>query len=179
MSGPLGWEQAAGGAHCQLGSEQQRDRSGQLLAWLEATPGQVPWEQLQAGIEWVLEDLDPAIAAAMDRHWKWYWPMAHFQTRGIEMGKQWAVLGWLACRYARDFTVDGLAHELWKVMEASPQEHRRPWRWRHAADIARRAKRFIERADAAEATAVRAYLGSSARPPGTRQPGSRRPGVRA
>jgi hypothetical protein len=179
MSGPLGWEQAAGGAHCQLGSQQQLDRLGQFMAWLEAQPrGSVPWEQIAAGINWVLEEWDPAAVAAMDRHWKWYWPLIYFQTHGVETGRQWAVLGWLACRYARDFTVEGLAHELWEVMEASPQDHRRPWRWRHAADIARRAKRFIERADAAELAAVRAWL-ASARLPGTRQPGSRRPGVRA
>jgi hypothetical protein len=70
------------------------------------------------------------------RHW---WPLVHFQHEGVQQGQQWDRLGWLAVRYARDLTVAGLADELWKVMEASPQDRSSPWRRSHAADIAARA----------------------------------------
>jgi hypothetical protein len=83
-----------------------------------------------------------------EREAKWAWPLTYYKARGIPMGKQWAVLGWLACRYARDFTVDGLYHELREVVAASPNNPRLPWRERQVYDIARRAKRFIERDDA-------------------------------
>jgi hypothetical protein len=78
------------------------------------------------------------------RHW---WPLVYCKCKGIEQGAQWDRLGWLAARYARDLSVRDLADELWEVMQASPQDHRNPWRRHHAVDIAARAHRFIERAD--------------------------------
>lgn len=81
----------------------------------------------------------------------WSWPLVACQIHGIRQGYQWAVLGWLAARYARDFTTARVADELWRAMEASPQDRHDPWTQRHAADIAARAGRFIERADTADA----------------------------
>jgi hypothetical protein len=83
------------------------------------------------------------------------WPLTWYKLRGIPMGSQYHVLGWLAVRYARDFTVAELADELWEVMEASEQNGRKPWRTSHALDYAARACRFTERADAAILAASR------------------------
>lgn len=82
---------------------------------------------------------------------RWAWPLAYFKIHGIERGRQWQVLGHLAARYARDFTADELAHELWEVVQASEQNPRNPWRWHQIRDCAARAKRFIGRADARQA----------------------------
>jgi hypothetical protein len=82
------------------------------------------------------------------------WPMVYYKIHGIPIGQQEVVLRDLAARYARFFTTADLADDLWEVMQASPQRHGYgkdgPWTLRHAADIARRAGRFIDREDAAE-----------------------------
>src|SRR5437773_1561836 len=106
-----------------------------------------PWASPD-GQAWLLAGEDPEFLRAADRHFEHEWPLVYFQIHGIEIGKQWAVLGWLAARYARDFSVDELAHELREVVEASDHSPHRPWREHQVRDIARRAKRFIERADA-------------------------------
>lgn len=120
------------------------------------------------------------------------WPMVYFKIHGIPQGQQWSVLGWLAARYIRLCGVEWLADELWSVMQASPQDERDPWRRSHAKDIAARAERFIDRADARNLPLMRAHgaalhawvLGQPVPPPLARQPGARparvrRPGVRA
>jgi hypothetical protein len=123
------------------------------------------------------------------------WPLAYFKIHGIGQGRQWAVLGYLAARYARDFTTDELAHELWEAVQASEQNPRDPWRWHQIRDCARRAKRFIGRADAladarlqdsgAIAWALAASRAAQASRPWAagagrrgRKAGARKPGVR-
>jgi hypothetical protein len=172
------------------------DRLGQLTAWLEDNPGPWPWEQMSAWIDWVNEDMDPAFRRAAERYWEREQQLAYFKAHGIEQGMQWSVLGYLACRYARDFTTDELAHELWEIVQASGQNPRDPWQWHQIRSCAARAKRFIDRADALADTRLRnsgalawalaaSRAAQASRPwaAGTgrrgRMPGARRPGVRA
>lgn len=105
----------------------------------------------------------PERIAACNRHWEreweqrmrrirhWY-PLKHYQEHGIPYGEQEERLRDLAARYARDLSVGELADELFAVMEACEQSHRRsdggPWTNQHAYAIAARAHRFIERKDA-------------------------------
>jgi hypothetical protein len=77
--------------------------------------------------------------------------LRYYQEHGIKQGMQDVMLTYIAAWYARDFTTRELADELWKVMEASPQDRRDPWRPSHAYSKAVRAHRFIEREDAKEA----------------------------
>lgn len=120
-------------------------------------------------------------------HW---WPLVRAKVEGIERGQQWDELGRLACRYARDLCVTELAGELWAVTEVSPQNHHDPWTRGHVVDIAARAHRFIEGADAAQDRLFResgAYAWASGltreaatqgRSRQQRRPGARRPGAR-
>jgi hypothetical protein len=80
---------------------------------------------------------------------EWTWPLAYFKIHGIEQGMQWPLLGWLAARYARDFTTDELAGELWEVIEASDQGRPR-WTYRQIYSCAARAGRFIDREDTSQ-----------------------------
>lgn len=117
-------------------------------------------------------------------------PMFWYQMEGIEQGRQWHILGWLAARYARELGVTELADQLWTVMDASPQDRSRPWTRRHAADIAQRACRFIQRDDARQERELResgwlscpALAGQQARAQGrarpVRKPGARKAGAR-
>jgi hypothetical protein len=133
-----------------------------------------------------------------------YWPLAYYKAKGIPIGRQYDILGYLAARYARDFDVSDLTEELWEVIEASEQGHGygRDGRWAHwqIGYIAIRAKRFIEQSDAEQerwaasfwaslhtSGFFRWYEGSlrnlrnaprPGRQSGTRQPGTRKAGVR-
>jgi hypothetical protein len=134
---------------------------------------------------WTDEDLSEFAAFTL--------PLVRAQSRGIPMGMQWEVLGWLAARYARMFTTAQLADELWEVVQASPQSHgygpkEGPWRRYQINDIAQRARRFIDREDAAQAeldhqywVVAQPWLRSLELPPPRphRERRERRPGVRA
>lgn len=111
----------------------------------------------------------------------WGAPLVVAATLGINRGYQWHLLGWLAARYARAFTVHELAFLLWEVMQASPQDMRHPWTYRHAGDIAARARRFTDRSDAADQARYEAWV-RGRMPDGTRRqrvPGARKPGRRS
>jgi hypothetical protein len=119
-------------------------------------------------------------AEAMDEI-DWGAPLMLAAMCGINAGYQWALLGRLAAVYARHFTVAGLAFLLWEIMQASPQDPRHPWTYRHAADISARAHRFTDRSDAQDRAVWEAFTRGRT-PDGrrlARRPGARVPGRRA
>jgi hypothetical protein len=140
--------------------------------------GQDPWAALWA---WLDDHADPETDQLVRRSW----PLVHCCLHGIPMGLQWGGLGWLAWRYARDFTASELAWWLWEVVEASDQDMARPWKRRQIENIAERAIRNREAADARRQEQMRAALAAWQRWPGSaaawprpkrrpeRQPGAR------
>lgn len=111
----------------------------------------------------------------------WGAPLMMAAMCGINQGYQWHLLGHYAAVYARSYTVAELAFLLHEIMQASPQDPRHPWTYRHAADIAVRAQRLTDRSDAADRAVYEAYIRGRT-PDGRRRPrmpGARVPGRRA
>jgi hypothetical protein len=134
----------------QPGQQSMQAAAGDLSYWVRTglAAGVDVQEIARAWYEAQPDRLPPEVERAADRWLAHYWPMAHFKVHGIERGRQYHVLGWLAARYARDFTTDELACELWEVIEASGQGRPR-WTYRQITATAARAMRFIDREDAA------------------------------
>jgi hypothetical protein len=128
----------------------QQAPAGDLSYWVRTglAAGADIWEIARAWYKAQPDRLQPEAERAADRWLAHYWPMAHFKIYGIKQGMQYHVLGWLAARYARDFTADELARELWDVVEASGQGRPR-WTYRQIMATAARAMRFIDREDTA------------------------------
>ena len=111
----------------------------------------------------------------------WGAPLMMAAMCGIERGYQWYLLGHYAAVYARFYTVAELAFLLHEIMQASPQDPRNPWTYRHATDISARAHRFTDRSDAADRATWEAFTRGRT-PDGRRlprRPGARVPGRRA